>query len=217
MYSLCCDNGSVRCTKGFLFWHGWVFLFVYLFFHIIGCLIHNKAVIFFWEGLVTPAQLDYHFHSSKQKTFFTVDFAFSKQIMGQYLGFNLAWRCEHEIVQLWKKILTLVSSHGLFWDNKIDFNTKKVYCRLILKFYYFLRCESRWRSERRRALARLLLLLDSIKTSEQKLTQIITFQCKEAYTLSVCVLYVLLFKSHANTLAFNYNTCALGPVLLGFP
>lgn len=47
MYSLCCDSGSVRCTKGFPFWHGWVFLFVCPLLHIVGCPIHNKAVIFF--------------------------------------------------------------------------------------------------------------------------------------------------------------------------
>jgi len=28
--------------------------------------------------------------------------------------------CEHEYVQLWKKILSWVSSHDLYWENKID-------------------------------------------------------------------------------------------------
>ena len=168
MYSLCCDNGSMKCTKGFPFWHGWVFLFVYLFLHIIGCLIHNKAVIFFWEGLVTPAQLDYHFHSPKQHTFFTVDFAFSKQIMGQFLGFNLACRCEYENVQLGKKILTLVSSHDLYWDNKIDKRKRSLNIlpsdfEVLLLFEIRIALEKRLR---RRALARLLLLLNLIKTGE---------------------------------------------------
>ena len=34
--------------------------------------------------------------------------------------------CEHENVQLWKKMLSWVSSHDLSWENKID-KRKKVY------------------------------------------------------------------------------------------
>lgn len=108
---------------------------------------------------------------------------FSKQIMGRYLGLNLASMKMSNFER--NTHPGLVTCSVLGQQNRL---TKKVFCRLILKFYYFLRYESRWRSERRRALVRLLLLLNSIKTSEQKLTQITTVQCKEAYTLSVCVL-----------------------------
>ena len=57
---------------------------------------------------------------------FHCQFCFFKQIMGQYLGLNLACRCEYENVQLWKKILTLVPSHDLFWDNKIDLRKRSI-------------------------------------------------------------------------------------------
>ena len=98
MYSLCCDNGSMRCTKGFPFWHCRVFLFVCLFLHIIGCLIYNKAVIFFWEGLVVLAQLDYHFHSPQTADLFHCRFCFFKRDHGTILRFEpclpvQAWNC----------------------------------------------------------------------------------------------------------------------------